>query len=109
MTAGAFDATFVLYIVAMLSVGVLAIIVGFGFLGYQAYKKGEGTEYFRLLLGGEVLRMLTVGGVTVVVLMLAFAKIIEGNVVGSILSAIIGFVLGGKLPSERQGPRPVQE
>lgn len=96
--AGAdFDAHFLLWFVGILSTGVLSVIFGFILIGWLAFRRDQhlAETYIQIFAGGEALRMFCITGILVAVLCLAFAKIIDGQVAASILSAMVGFVLGG--------------
>jgi hypothetical protein len=83
---------------ALLSSGVLLTILGFIVLGVIVFKRNDPLTiraFLDLFAKSDVLRLLTVGGILVVIIALAFAKIIQGEVVASILSGMTGYVLGG--------------
>jgi amino acid transporter len=96
--SGNFDANFVFRMFVVMSSGVLLTILGFIVLGVMVFKKNDPLmtrEFLDLFSKGDVLRLLTVGGILVVIIALAFAKLIQGEVVASILSGVTGYVLGG--------------
>ncbi|MDQ3907214.1 MAG: hypothetical protein M3268_02605 [Acidobacteriota bacterium] len=96
MLSADFDANFVLWVFLIMSAMVLLAIVGFIIVGIIAFRKDGTTKAFvELFSRGDILRLLTVAGLLVVVIVLAFAKLIQGEVVASILSGVIGYVLGG--------------
>lgn len=107
-----FDPQFVLWLVGILSTGVLATIFGLtvvGCLAIRANREETFMQYMQIFSGGEALRMLCVSGILVSVMVLAFAKLIDGTVASSILSGMAGFVLGGvnrtKEKSARSGEK----
>jgi len=96
--SGNFDANFVFWMFLLMSSGVLLTILGFIVLGVIVFKRNDPMTiraFLDLFAKGDVLRLLTVGGILVVIIALAFAKIIQGEVVASILSGVTGYVLGG--------------
>ena len=93
-----FDARFVFWLFTVISSGVLLTILGFIIIGVYVVKRNDPATtrtFLELFSKGDVLRLLTVAGVLAVIIALAFAKIIQGDVVASILSGITGYVLGG--------------
>jgi hypothetical protein len=93
-----FDAHFVFWMFALMSSGVLLTITGFIIIGVIVIKKNDPATtrtFLDLFSKGDVLKLLTVAGVLFVIIALAFAKIIQGEVVASILSGVTGYVLGG--------------
>jgi amino acid transporter len=93
-----FDAQFVFWMFVVMSSGVILTIIGFIILGVIVFRRNDPTAtraFIELFSKGDVLRLLTVAGILVVIIALAFAKIIQGDVVASILSGVTGYVLGG--------------
>ena len=96
--SGDFDAKFVFWIFAVMGSGILLTIIGFIALGRMVFEKNDPLTiraFLDLFAKGDVLRLYTVSGILVVIVVLAFAKIIQGEVVASILSGVTGYVLGG--------------
>jgi F0F1-type ATP synthase assembly protein I len=92
------DGNFILKFIGILSIGVVAAIIGFIIMGVLAFRhsSNERAEAFvQLFLRGDALRLLAVAGILSAVLCLAFAKIIDGPTAASILSGMMGFILGG--------------
>lgn len=92
------DSSVFLTLAQYMTVCVVFIVVCWTILGSIAFWKSgtEAGQDFLLTLqpSAESLKVFTIGGIVIAAAFLAFAGVIEGGAVTSILSGIAGYVLG---------------
>jgi CBS domain containing-hemolysin-like protein len=99
-----YNAKFLLIWLAMISTGIVGAIVGLTIVGVTAFKKGDATmadKFVELFARAEFVRLITAIVIVIAVCALAFAHIISGEVTGTLLGAIAGYVLGGMSKAKR--------
>jgi predicted neutral ceramidase superfamily lipid hydrolase len=93
-----FDAKFLLTWLAMISTGIIVAFIGLSVVGAIAFKKQDPSmaEKFVELFGrGDMVRLITAVTIVIAVTALAFGGVLSGEVTGTLLSGVAGYVLGG--------------
>ena len=87
-TGSPFDAHFVLWLFVIMGSGIVFAIAGFMMIGVITFRSKDEASikaYVELFSKGDALRLPTVAGILAIVIALAFARLIEGDVAASIL------------------------